>query len=578
MRSPRLHSIEAGFRPLLLGGLGAVFLVLAPGWGGSDVDAATRAIVGLSGAVTAGDVDDLLTPADVPLSLGQTSAGRLLRARSIPLSGDHHAFFSHIESRRTHYGTDEMHDLVLRISAQVAERYPASIMRIGNVSLEHGGRSPWHASHQSGRDIDIAFYLLDEQGQTQRPDNFVVIGRNGRSRDGRLIFDTSRNLALINALIADEQAPVQWIFVARWLKAMLIEQAQRESVSDQMIARMQEVLVQPGDSSPHHDHLHVRVYCSLQGRMYGCLDRAPFRPWVDLGDRAWSKHVRRVARVLDMPSAEHRLRALKLLAQMRASASVAPILRTLKDPKQAVRDAGLRALAVIGSPSAGPGLLANMRKSKDANWALRIFGVYRRLEVPGLVDTARRLVLRPKSYVHRKVARHAMAPLYVAASEVLLEHGGRSAVRPLLKLVSSRDRRVRVAAHRALIHVTNQRVRGSIGSRNPRKWRRVAGKWKRFWRKNARRSWLHWMRKGFRGHGVRMRGRHFTRRDVPRLIRAIGHRNRAVSRNAVRVLTELTRHRAPVFRGTRSREVRRLKKHWRWWYKRHRRRLRFRRG
>ena len=195
-----------------------------------------------------------------------------------------------------------------------------------------------------------------------------------------------------------------------------------------------------------------------------------------------------------------------------------------------------------------------------------------------MADTARRLVLRPRAYVHRKVAKHGMAPLYVAASEVLLERGDRLAVRPLLKLVSSPNRNVRVAAHRALIHVTNQRVRGSIHSRNPKKWRRVTRKWKRFWRKNRRRSWLQWMRKGFRGHGIRMRGRVFTRRDLPRLINAIGHRNRAVSRNAVRVLTDLTRHKAPAFRGTRSREVRRLKRHWRWWYKRHRRRLRFRRG
>jgi penicillin-insensitive murein endopeptidase len=564
--------------PVLLGGLTVALLSLMPGWDGGAAQAAPRRAVAMADAVTEGDAHDLLTPPDVSLSLGKTSAGRLLRARSIPLMGEHYAFFPHIETRRTHYGTEEMHELVQRISAAVAERYPASIMALGNVSLEHGGHSQWHASHQSGRDVDIAFYLVDEQGRPQRPDNFVAIGRDGRSRDGGLVFDTPRNLALITSLLADQQAPVQWIFVARWLKEMLIEEAEREALPDQMIARMQDVLLQPGDSSPHHDHLHVRIYCSLRGRMYGCLDRAPLRPWVDRDDEAWSIHVRQVVDVLRMSSPDLKIRALDLLARMRVARAVSPVLRTLNEPRQDVRDAGLRALAVIGSPAAGPGLLANMRKSQDANWARRVFEVYRRLDVNGVADVARRLVLRPRSYVHRKVARGAMAPLYIAASEVLLERGGRSAVRPLLKLVSSRDRKVRVIAHRALIHVTNQRVTGSIGSSNPKRWRRVANKWKRFWRKNSRRSWLHWMRRGFRGHGVRMRGRHFTRRDLPRLIGAIGHRNKAVSRNALRVLTELTRHKSPVYRGTRKREVRRLKKHWRWWYKRHRRRLRFRRG
>ena len=32
---------------------------------------------------------------------------------------------------------------------------------------------------------------------------------------------------------------------------------------------------QPGDSAPHDDHFHVRVYCTRSDRFHGCRDSGP---------------------------------------------------------------------------------------------------------------------------------------------------------------------------------------------------------------------------------------------------------------------------------------------------------------
>jgi hypothetical protein len=37
------------------------------------------------------------------------------------------------------------------------------------------------------------------------------------------------------------------------------------------------VLHQPGDSLPHDDHFHVRIYCPVGDRHAWCVDRAPLR-------------------------------------------------------------------------------------------------------------------------------------------------------------------------------------------------------------------------------------------------------------------------------------------------------------
>ncbi len=517
----------------------------------------------------------LLTPPAGSLAFGGTSSGRLINGRRLKLRGRHYSFFPHIRERGTNWGTDEMAAFIQRVAGRVAAEHRKAALRLGNISLRHGGRSPWHASHQVGRDVDIAFFVTDEEGEPQVLNDFVVIGRSGRSRDGALAFDEERNLSLVLALLADEQAPVQWIFIARWLERRLLNRARKVGVDDEMTRRIAEVLRQPGDSAPHHDHFHVRIFCSTEDRNYGCLNREPWRDWVDMHDAQWEAHVSRVGSILDLPRANLRLKAIRLMENMRAVPAIPRLVEALGDRERRVRQAALRAIETIGDVSAAEGLLARMRIAAEPRWALSLFEVYETLEHPGLPAVARRLIERPQSMLHRKVARSHAAPLYILSAGILAETGRRPAVPPLLKLLASPSARVRNAAHRALGYVTNQRVRGVPASRDAKRRKRVTSSWKRFWRRNKRKSWLHWARSGFRSHGIRLRGSTWTHRDVSRLISAIRHRSPAVSRNARRVLTALTGHDfSPKYRN-RRREIRRLHRHWRWWHRRHKRTLRF---
>jgi penicillin-insensitive murein endopeptidase len=52
-----------------------------------------------------------------------------------------------------------------------------------------------HASHESGRDADVAFYLRAPNGDDALPPRLVVIGSEGKSPDGALAFDDERNWA-----------------------------------------------------------------------------------------------------------------------------------------------------------------------------------------------------------------------------------------------------------------------------------------------------------------------------------------------------------------------------------------------
>ena len=92
-------------------------------------------------------------------------------------------------------------------------------------------------------------------------------------------FDIVRNWALVRALLSDPYMEVEYLFCSRSLKSYLLAHAQRIGEDPALIERAEELLHQPGDSLPHDDHLHLRIYCAADDRAYGCVDRGPARWW-----------------------------------------------------------------------------------------------------------------------------------------------------------------------------------------------------------------------------------------------------------------------------------------------------------
>jgi len=178
------------------------------------------------------------------------------------------------------HATWELAQLLYRAATHVARRRPGARLSIGEVSREHGGPIAGHNSHQNGRDVDLAFYMLDGRGQPFPPWAFANFDDQGRG-DGPnvgLRFDDVRNWELVARLVADPDARVQFIFVVDGLKRRLLAEARRVGASPSVIARAERALVQPAEGHPHRNHFHVRIYCGARSGG-GCRDRAPFHPW-----------------------------------------------------------------------------------------------------------------------------------------------------------------------------------------------------------------------------------------------------------------------------------------------------------
>ncbi|NLE46996.1 MAG: hypothetical protein GX614_01195 [Sandaracinaceae bacterium] len=178
------------------------------------------------------------------------------------------------------YGTWELVQLIHRAAYRVAQRVPGARLSVGELSKERGGRIAGHHSHQSGRDVDLAFYMTDASGRPYDPWAFAEFDRNGIGRppNQMLRFDDRRNWELVQRLITDGDARVQYIFVSNALKTRLLNEGMRRGASPTVMRRARTVLMQPSHGHPHGNHFHVRIYCSPANRPR-CQDRAPFHPW-----------------------------------------------------------------------------------------------------------------------------------------------------------------------------------------------------------------------------------------------------------------------------------------------------------
>jgi penicillin-insensitive murein endopeptidase len=204
--------------------------------------------------------------------MGYANGGRLQNAAR--LAEDETLRF--VPGRMLHFGTDELIGLIRR-SARVVFRRHHVRLSVGDLSASHGGPVGHHASHQSGRDADLSFYVLNAHGQTAYSEDYVGFRGDGTPiAGGALRFDTARNWALIEALIEDPVIRVEHIFVSNGLRSALLEYARSHAASAAAITRAESVMHQPVHGSPHANHFHVRIACP-QGDG-GCVDGVRYPP------------------------------------------------------------------------------------------------------------------------------------------------------------------------------------------------------------------------------------------------------------------------------------------------------------
>jgi penicillin-insensitive murein endopeptidase len=150
-------------------------------------------------------------------SIGQVQSGFLAGGDELPKEGVGYKWRT---AGDHHFGTPTLVNLVADSIRSVHHFYPfAPPIYVGELSAKGGGALlPKHASHRTGRDADILFYVTTLDGLPYPNDEFLIFGGDGLafSRTGRFVrFDVSREWSLIRAIITNPYAHVQYVFISR---------------------------------------------------------------------------------------------------------------------------------------------------------------------------------------------------------------------------------------------------------------------------------------------------------------------------------------------------------------------------
>jgi penicillin-insensitive murein endopeptidase len=273
--------------------------------------------------------------AGLSYSIGTASRGYLVHGRRLPDDLPHLKPRPVSVARRAVWGTDALVMALDRSAAAVARSWPGSVLYAGDLSARHGGDLPGHASHNSGRDADLAFYMRDDAGMLADGPPMHPITDTGRALYSPLWFDAARNWALVAALLTEPEVQVQWIFVASHLEAMLLAHARASSADPKLIERAEAVLKEPVDSSRHLEHFHLRLFCALEERLEGCLDYGRRHPWIDTYAQALSRRVQELLPLLGTRRAEEGRYAIIRLVRLgaREAADLVAELADNPDPE-----------------------------------------------------------------------------------------------------------------------------------------------------------------------------------------------------------------------------------------------------
>ena len=188
-------------------------------------------------------------------SIGSPNEGRLEGGRRLEGS-------KNLKAARSHrWGVPSLVGMLERSAARVAQKFPGSVLVVGDLSRKGGGDVDGHRSHESGRDADVGFFY--KRGKkpwiSQR---FLAVDAEGKVPGfPSVVFDDARNWALVASWLSDNESSVQLILVAQHLKLRLLAEGRRAGASPELLNRAASLLIHPSRALPHDNHFHVRVAC-----------------------------------------------------------------------------------------------------------------------------------------------------------------------------------------------------------------------------------------------------------------------------------------------------------------------------
>ena len=193
------------------------------------------------------------------LTVGYPNDGFQLRAKKLKNSESLQVKES---SKDNIYAHPALVLMLERSAREVARNEKGSLMMVGDLSSRDGGPLAGHASHQSGRDADIGFYLRDAAGRPVVREHFTPFDPNGKSRwESGVYFDDYRNWVLLRSWVTDNRAGIVHIFVSTGLRWRLLEYGRKDPRFARYVDDVAALLKQPTSRSVHDDHFHVRIAC-----------------------------------------------------------------------------------------------------------------------------------------------------------------------------------------------------------------------------------------------------------------------------------------------------------------------------
>ena len=117
------------------------------------------------------------------------------------------------------------------VSADPGAAGPGTFRDLGVQITSRTAQGTTFAKDESGRDVDLLFFMTDAEGAPIDATAMRKFGRRGVSVDDRWVkaervrFDVDRNWELVKALLTAPEADVQYIFISEALAQILLDHA-----------------------------------------------------------------------------------------------------------------------------------------------------------------------------------------------------------------------------------------------------------------------------------------------------------------------------------------------------------------
>lgn len=216
-------------------------------------------------------------------SVGAPHHGVLTDAVELPVEGV--GFVRYRKNGANHWGNPRLVRAIERVAKTLHDDMPEGApLVIGDLSAKSGGKIPHHQSHRTGRDVDLPWLVTTPGGAPMQNPGFVPVGADGLASlevpGGYVRLDVPRQWRLVKELLTSTDIDVQWMFCSREVEALLVDYARALGEPMDLVWHAETVLMQPGDSLAHDDHIHMRIACTPEELVLGCEGGGPRWEWL----------------------------------------------------------------------------------------------------------------------------------------------------------------------------------------------------------------------------------------------------------------------------------------------------------